>query len=250
MSTTRDTLLELSHFLGEEKRQLAILGEGNTSARIDEHTFLVKASGSCLQTLTSEDLVACRFDSLLPMLDQDMMSDQAIEGLLLASRVDPSAKKPSVETLFHAYLLSLEGVHFVGHTHSIAVNQILCSPRASQFATRKLFPDEIVCCGARSVLIPYTDPGLSLSKSIRLATDTYLDDFGCAPRVILLENHGIITLGKTSGAVKAAMLMAHKAAEIFVGAAALGGPTFMSAEDVDRISNRTDEHYRQRALKL
>ena len=250
MSTTRDTLLELSHFLGEEKRQLAILGEGNTSARIDEHTFLVKASGSCLQTLTSEDLVACRFDSLLPMLDQETMSDQAIEGLLLASRVDLSAKRPSVETLFHAYLLSLEGVHFVGHTHSIAVNQILCSPRASQFATRKLFPDEIVCCGARSVLIPYTDPGLSLSKSIRLATDTYLDDFGCAPRVILLENHGIITLGKTSGAVKAAMLMAHKAAEIFVGAALLGGPTFMSAEDVDRISNRTDEHYRQRALKL
>ena len=250
MSTTRDTLLELSHFLGEENRHLAILGEGNTSARVDEHTFLVKASGSCLQTLTNDDLVACRFDSLLPMLDQDTMSDQVIEDLLLASRVDVSAKKPSVETLFHAYLLSLEGVHFVGHTHSIAVNQILCSPRASQFATRKLFPDEIVCCGARSVLIPYTDPGLSLSKSIRLATDTYLDDFGCAPRVILLENHGIITLGKTSGAVKAAMLMAHKAAEIFVGAAALGGPTFMSAEDVDRISNRTDEHYRQRALKL
>jgi rhamnose utilization protein RhaD (predicted bifunctional aldolase and dehydrogenase) len=100
------------------------------------------------------------------------------------------------------------------------------------------------------VLIPYTDPGLSLSKSIRLATDTYLDSYGCAPRVILLENHGLITLGKTSGAVKAAMLMAHKAAQIFVGAAALGGPTFMSAEDVDRISNRTDEHYRQRALKL
>ena len=250
MSATRDTLLELSHFLGEERRQLAILGEGNTSARVDEHTFLVKASGSCLQTLTSEDLVACRFDSLLPMLDQDTMSDQVIEDLLLASRVDVSAKKPSVETLFHAYLLSLEGVHFVGHTHSIAVNQILCSPSASQFATRKLFPDEIVCCGAHSVLIPYTDPGLSLSKSIRLATDTYLDSYGCAPRVILLENHGLITLGKTSGAVKAAMLMAHKAAQIFVGAAALGGPTFMSAEDVDRISNRTDEHYRQRALKL
>ncbi len=250
MSTTRGRLLELSHFLGEENRRLAILGEGNTSARVDEHTFLVKASGSCLQTLTDEDLVACRFDSLLPMLDQDTMSDQMIEDSLLASRIDTSAKKPSVETLFHAYLLSLEGVHFVGHTHSIAVNQILCSPLANQFATQKLFPDEIVCCGARSVLIPYTDPGLSLSKSIRHATDTYVQDFGCVPRVILLENHGIITLGKTSGAVKAAMLMAQKAAEIFVGAAALGGPTFMSAEDVDRISNRTDEHYRQRALKL
>ncbi|HBK72858.1 MAG TPA: aldolase, partial [Planctomycetaceae bacterium] len=33
-ATTLETLLELSHFLGEEKRQLAILGEGNTSAQV------------------------------------------------------------------------------------------------------------------------------------------------------------------------------------------------------------------------
>jgi len=248
-TTTLETLLELSHFLGEEKRQLAILGEGNTSAQVDDQTFLVKASGSCLQTLAKDDLVACRFDALLPMLDQDEMSDQAIEESLMASRVDASAKKPSVETLFHAYLLSLEDVHFIGHTHSIAVNQILCSPFASQFATRKLFPDEIVCCGARSLLIPYTDPGLTLSKSIRGETDLFLKENGCAPRVILLENHGIITLGKTAGAVKAAMLMAQKAAAIFVGAAALGGPVFMSPEDVRRIASRADEHYRQCALK-
>ena len=51
-ATTLETVLELSHFLGDEKRQLAILGEGNTSAQVDESTFLVKASGSCLQTLS------------------------------------------------------------------------------------------------------------------------------------------------------------------------------------------------------
>ncbi len=44
--------------------------------------------------------------------------------------------------------------------------------------------------------------------------------------------------------------MAHKSAEIFVGATALGGPVFMSDEQVHRIANRIDEHYRQRALKL
>ena len=126
MSTTQDTLLELSHFLGEEKRQLAILGEGNTSARIDEHTFLVKASGSCLQTLTSEDLVACRFDSLLPMLDQDTMSDQVIEDLLLASRVDVSAKKPSVETLFHALTLKMNFTE--SHTLAVVIMIILIWP--------------------------------------------------------------------------------------------------------------------------
>ena len=78
MSTqTLQDLLDLSHFLGDEKRKLAILGEGNTSARVDNDTFLVKASGSCLETLGEDDLVACRFDALLPMLEENDLSDQA-----------------------------------------------------------------------------------------------------------------------------------------------------------------------------
>lgn len=240
----------MSQFLGQENLHLAILGEGNTSAKIDDETFLVKASGSCLETLSEDDAVVCKFDALLPMLDLDDIGDQEIEVRLLACRADSGAKKPSVETLFHAYLLSLPGVEFVGHTHSIAVNQVLCSPMVEKFATQRMFPDEIVCCGSQSVLVPYVDPGLKLSQTIREKTQAFVNEFGTPPRVILLQNHGLITIGKTPGAVKAAMLMAHKAAEIFVGAAALGGPVFMSDADVDRIANRTDEHYRQRALKL
>ncbi|GAA5508175.1 MULTISPECIES: class II aldolase/adducin family protein [Novipirellula] len=249
-NATLQELISLSQFLGDERRQLAILGEGNTSAKIDDKTFFVKASGSCLETLSEDDLVACHFAPLLEMLGNDELSDQQIEDQLFACRVDPKSKKPSVETLFHAYLLSLPGIEYVGHTHSVTVNQILCSPLAEQFATRKLFPDEIVCCGPQSVLVPYTDPGLKLSQVIREKCQKFIDEFGAPPRVILLQNHGLITLGKTPGAVKAAMLMAHKSAEIFVGAAALGGPTFLEPDDVDRIANRIDEHYRQRALKL
>lgn len=247
---TRDALLALSHELGEPSEHLAILGEGNTSAKIDVDTFWVKASGSCLRTLAPDDVVACRFAPLLQMLDRDDLTDQQIEDELFGCRVDDQSKKPSVETLFHAYLLSLPDVDFVGHTHSIPVNQILCSTLAEKFATCKLFPDEIVCCGAASVFVPYTDPGLMLSKTIRDRTEQFIRKHGALPRVILLQNHGLITLGKSASAVKAAMMMAHKSAEIFVGAAALGGPVFLSEGDVDRIANRIDELYRQRALKL
>ena len=243
-------LLELSHELGAEHRQLAILGEGNTSARCDDETFLVKASGSSLATLKETDLVECRFASLLPMLDRDDLGDPEIEDSLFGSRVDPSARKPSVEALFHAYLLTLPGINFVGHVHSIAVNRILCSPRARDFAERRLFPDEIVCCGGTSVLVPYTDPGLKLSQMIRQGCEAFIERHGTNPRLILLENHGLIALGSTPAAVKAATYMADKAARIFAGAAALGGPVFLDASQVDRIANRTDEHYRQRALDL
>ena len=247
---TQRALIALSHELGAEHRHLAILGEGNTSAKLDGDTFLVKASGSSLGTLSDAGVVACQSAPLLAMLDRADLSDEQIDDALVACQVDPQAKKPSVEALFHAYLLSLPGVQFVGHVHSVAVNQLLCSPRARDFAGRRLFPDEIVCCGAASVFVPYTDPGLPLARVIREETAKLIAERNTIPRVILLENHGVITFGVSPEAVKAALYMADKAARVFVGALAAGGPNFLAPAQVDRIANRLDEHYRQRTLNL
>jgi len=243
-------ILTLSHEIGREDRGLTMLGEGNTSGRASDETFFVKASGTCLGTLKEEDLVECRNAALLPLLERESMTDQEIEAALLAARVDPKAKKPSVEAIFHAYLLSLPGMKFVGHGHATAVNQILCSVRARDFAEHRMFPDEIVCCGVASVYVPYTDPGLKLAQVIRAQVEAYLRRYQRQPRMVLMQNHGIITLGGTWQAVLSGLLMAEKAAKIFVGAAVLGGPIFMNDENVDRIAGRPDEAYRQRALKL
>jgi rhamnose utilization protein RhaD (predicted bifunctional aldolase and dehydrogenase) len=246
-----ERLLKLSHELGREERKLAILGEGNTSTRVSADAFVVKASGSNLATLSPLGVSECRFADLVPLLDRKAMSDVAIDEALFAARVDPQAKKPSVEAIFHAYLLTLPGVNFVGHTHPIAVNQVLCSKHARTFAKRRLFPDEIVCCGVESVFVPYTDPGLKLAQAIRSAVVAYIKRLSRPPRVILLENHGFIALGPAPESVLAATLMGTKAAEIFVGAAAIGGaPRFLTAAQVVRIAGRPDEHYRQRALGL
>ena len=243
-------LIDLSHELGREERDLAILGEGNTSVRLDEETFAVKASGSSLSTLREEDVTVCRFEALLPLLEQTQLSDAQIDQALLDAREDSSAKKPSVEALFHAYLLTLPDVEFVGHTHAIAVNQILCSSRAREFAQSRLFPDEIVCCGVASVFVPYTDPGLKLAQAIYAGCNEFAQNYERRPTVIHLESHGLITLGKTPAAVLAAMLMSEKAARIWVGAAALGGPQTLSAQQIARIAGRPDEHHRQKMLGL
>jgi rhamnose utilization protein RhaD (predicted bifunctional aldolase and dehydrogenase) len=243
-------LLKLSHDLGHEDRGLAILGEGNTSARVDGERFLVKASGSTLATLSESDLTLCSFERILALFDLDSLSDEQVDDYLLNSRLLQSSRKPSVETLFHAWLLTLPGVNFVGHTHSVAVNQILCSPRAEEFAKKRLFPDEIVCCGSASVFINYTDPGIELARAMRSEVEKFMSQRGELPRVILIENHGIITLGATPQEVLAAMLMADKAARIFSGAAALGGPKFLSESQVKRISMRPDEKYRRETLRI
>jgi len=250
LPTPLPSLLRLSHGLGRPDQPLAILGEGNTSARSGAETFLVKASGTNLGSLRAEDAVECRTAALLALLDETNLADAEIDAALLAARVDAGAKKPSVEALFHAYFLSLPGIEFAGHTHAPAVNGILCSPRAREFAEKRVFPDEIVCCDVASVFVPYTDPGLKLAQAVRRETEVFIQNHGRPPRVVLLENHGIITLGRTVEAVLAAMFMAEKAATIWVNASGLGGPTFLTPETVQRIAGRPDEEARRRVLKM
>jgi rhamnose utilization protein RhaD (predicted bifunctional aldolase and dehydrogenase) len=243
-----DRLLELSREFGQ--RAWTILGEGNTSGRIDEKVFTVKASGSSLGTLTEIELTDCYFDRLLPLLDRPETTEQEIEDHLWASRVSKVALKPSVETFFHAYLLTLPGVNFVGHTHPISVNQILCSPMSQSFARERRFPDEVVCCGPVSLLIAYEDPGLALARRIRREIGDFLREHRKLPKVILLANHGVITMGPSVDSVRVAMAMTAKAAEIFVGAQSLGGNLAMPPAEVSRIENRLDEEYRRKMLRV
>lgn len=228
---------------------MAILAEGNASVRTATG-FLVKASGRQLGALAADDLVACRREPLLELFQSESPGDESVHAALMACREDAGAPKPSVEAMFHAWLLGLPGVQWVGHAHPIGANRVLCSPRAPEFATRRMFPDEVVCCGEESVLVPYTDPGLALAIAIRKRTEKHIGKHGAPPRVILLANHGVITLGATPQAVMAAMLMTEKAADIFLGAALLGGPNYLSGTEVRRISGRPDEHHRRSALNI
>jgi rhamnose utilization protein RhaD (predicted bifunctional aldolase and dehydrogenase) len=243
-------LLRLSHELGNPLWSLAILGEGNTSTRLDDQTFLVKGSGSCLGTLKAEEVVECRFADIHALLAKPKLSDAEVDAALLEARVDKTSRKPSVEALFHGYFLSLPDVEFVGHTHAPAVTGILCSRRAKEFARKRIFPDEIVCCDVESVLVPYTDPGLVLARAVREATEEFRQRRGRVPRVVLVQNHGIITLGRTADGVLAAMLMAEKTARIWTAAANLGGPNFLTLPQVARIAGRPDEAYRRKVLKV
>lgn len=241
-------LIALAHELGREERQLAILGEGNVSAKLSASQFAIKASGCALATLTEGDVTVCDTAQVLAILEARELTDEQIEQRLLAARVDARARKPSLEATFHAWLLSLPGIAFVAHCHSLAANQVLCSPRAADWADFRMFPDEIVYCGAKSVFVPYTDPGLPLAREIAKRTRKFQETYREVPRLILLQNHGIIAIGATMQTVLACTIMANKAAAIFAGAAAAGGPIFLSPKEVKRIATRRDELHRQKAL--
>jgi len=248
-----EELLGLSHDLGAPDRGWAILGEGNTSARIDQDTFLVKASGSQLSQLREDQLVAVHFAPLAAALASgETLDDAATRKLLTDSCVREGVKTPSVETLFHADLLSLPGVSFIGHTHVTSINSLLCSDNGWALMQQggRLFPDEIVVCGIAPCCVPYTDPGLALARAIHDAVRKFSDDYGTPPKTIYLQNHGFIALGATAREVHSITMMADKAAQVLLGAIAAGSPRFLSDAAVSRIATRPDEHVRQRELGL
>lgn len=238
-------LVAMSNDLAREERRCVIIGEGNTSIRIDNETFYVKASGRSLHGITADGFVAVRFDPILHLLDVEGDST-ALQDAMNAARVDPQATlRPSVEVTFHALLLHECGVQVIAHSHPVVVNQILCSPRAADFAYRRMFPDEIVLCGPRSLLVPYVDPGVPLARILRDEVRQFMDLEGEPPKVILLHNHGLIALAQTPTEALNITAMAVKAAEIFMGAALLGGPVFLTDADVQHIYQRPDEIYRR-----
>lgn len=245
-NTVLDSLIALSRDIGRPERELAILGEGNTSADAGDGTFWVKASGSQLALIDAAGFSRVRLAPMLELLDAPQLSDAQVSDGLRAALVDPAARKPSVETFMHA--LCLAEASWVVHCHPIAANQILCSRLGAEPFLRQIFPDVIVVCGAMPAVVPYVDPGFALAQAVRAELRRYRAAYGIPPRLLLLENHGILALGQTAAEALNITLMADKWARILVGTYALGGPRFMSKDDVTRIASRLDEHERRRRL--
>lgn len=242
-------LVDLSRHLAQPEYDYVILAEGNTSARQDERTFWVKASGREMNGIGPDGFVGVYFDRVLAVIDTPGLTDIEVKEALTAAKVDPTAPgHPSVETFLHALCLQLPGVNFVGHTHPTAVNAITCSTAFASALNGRLFPDEIVVCGVAPVLVPYVDPGLPLARAVRDSLNAYIETYGERPKSIYMQNHGFIALAPTARQVENITAMAMKAARVLVGAYSLGGPNFMTPQNVARIHTRPDEHYRQRQL--
>jgi len=242
-------LVALSNHLGRPELDYAIMGEGNTSARVDGSSFYVKVSGSELRTATEKSFVRCSMERVLALMDVPDLDDKKTKEGLVAAKVDPADPgHPSIEALLHALCLRLPGIDFVGHTHPVAINAITCSVNFEAAFAGRLFPDEIVVCGIAPVLVPYTDPGIPLALEVGARLSTHLEEYGEPPRVVIIQNHGLIALGRTPQQVEDITRMEVKVARILLGTYSAGGPRFMTQHDVDRIHTRPDELYRKQKL--
>jgi len=243
-------LVALSRAVGRREEDCAILGEGNTSARADETSFWVKASGTNLAAIEEDGFVRVTFAGVLRLLELSAPDAKTIQAAYEEAKVDKAQKRrPSVETLFHAVCLSLPGVSYVAHTHPAPVNMLCCSVSFPESLKGRMYPDEVVWLGVDSVFIPYVDPGVELAKELRRATEAYMERNHETPKVIFMQNHGLVALGATRMAAESTTLTAVKAARVRLGAMSAGGIRLLPESEVRRIAGRPDEAYRIKAAE-
>ena len=75
-----DQLVEMTRLLGQPQLNYVIIGEGNTSYRVDAETFWIKASGQGMNGISAEGFVQVKFAPILDLLEQQMTDCGAASG--------------------------------------------------------------------------------------------------------------------------------------------------------------------------
>jgi L-ribulose-5-phosphate 4-epimerase len=190
---------------------------GNVSARVPgEDLFVIKPSGVSYDELTPDSMVVCDLDGEL------------VDGVF----------SPSSDTAAHAYVYRhMPDVGGVVHTHST-------------YATAWAARGEPVPCvltamadefGAEIPIGPFALIGNDdIGKGI-VATLS-----GHRSPAVLMQSHGVFTIGKTArAAVKAAVMCEDVARTVHI-ARQLGEPLPIAQSDIDKLYDRYQNVYGQR----
>ena len=89
-------------------------------------------------------------------------------------------------------------------------------------------------------------PGVVLAREVRARLAAHAREWGM-PRVIYLQNHGLVVLGSSAGQALQLTEMADKVSRVVAAALALGNVVPMTDESAERIDTRDDEQIRRTA---
>ncbi|GIH47176.1 L-ribulose 5-phosphate 4-epimerase [Microbispora rosea] len=197
---------------------LVVWTAGNVSGRVPgEDLFVIKPSGVSYDDLTPESIVVCDLDGNL------------VEGDL----------SPSSDTAAHAYVYrNMPEVNGVVHTHSTYASAWAARGEAIPCVLTAM-ADEF---GGEIPLGPFALIGNDdIGKGI-VATLT-----GHRSPAVLMQNHGVFTIGESpKAAVKAAVMCEDVARTVHVSRQ-LGEPLPIAQGDIDRLYDRYQNVYGQRS---
>eukprot|EP00920_Eleutheroschizon_duboscqi_P043948 GHVT01104774.1.p2 GENE.GHVT01104774.1~~GHVT01104774.1.p2 ORF type:complete len:226 (+),score=51.02 GHVT01104774.1:3-680(+) len=198
------------------KNGLVTWTSGNISARAGNHMVL-KPSGVTFEDLTPESMVVTDLDA------------NVVEGKF----------SPSSDTATHAYIYRhLPDVGGIAHTHS---------PYATAWAANAREIPCILTAMADEFGGPIPCGGFALIGGEEIGAEVVRVLRGHRSPAIILQNHGVFTVGPTpKAALKAAVMCEDVARTVFL-AFQLGAVQLIAQEHIDRFYDRYTNVYGQRS---
>jgi len=195
--------------------------------------LMVSRRGAYLTALTAGDMVEMDLVKTTELMSLDAVSDEDLAEV----QVGATTLRPALDAILFAYLFSLDDTKYAVHVQPVEINQIIGSPRARQFAERRTIAHEVISRGVSSLLVTYADPGVPLAKEVKRKLALWRDRYKVMPRLLLIQNHGMIVMGNSQEEILRVAEMTLKSAQIFIGAAVMGGPAFLTPDNVLHLEN-------------
>ncbi len=218
----------------------AVAGEGNTSARSSSGTrFWIKRSGCAFADVGPKDFV--EMDVALAAGDLERPEEAIVHR-------EDERFRPSIEVPMHASIYAFQDrANFVVHTHPPCTLAGCCTEDVEDFFLPQ-FPDSVVYLGVPErnwAFLEYASPGPGIAGLLRGALGELSGDL----RVVILGNHGAMTIGETAAEALARTEMLEKASYVRLMSAITGKATTLAQKDIQFLENMEAEKYRQRVLK-
>jgi Uncharacterized conserved protein len=154
-------LVERSNRIGDDP-SLVVYGGGNTSAKgvivdhlgREQQVMWVKGSGANMRGSVLSDYPGLRLAELTALRDREEMSDEEMTDLVTRALLDPSSRRPSIETLLHAFLPFTH----IDHVHADAICALTNHAEGKKVTLEAL--------GEGFAYVDWLRPGFELSKIV------------------------------------------------------------------------------------
>jgi rhamnulose-1-phosphate aldolase/alcohol dehydrogenase len=179
-------LVERSNRIGDDS-SLVVYGGGNTSAKgtivdhlgREQQVMWVKGSGADMRGSIVSDYPGLRLGELTALREYQQMSDEEMTDLVTRALLDPASRRPSIETLLHAFLPFTH----IDHVHADAICALTNHTEGRKVTLEAL--------GEGFAYVDWMRPGFELSKIV--------GDLSHYEGVVL-AHHGLITWADSSDA--------------------------------------------------
>lgn len=179
-----EELVARSQKLGADQ-SLVVFGGGNTSSKgeITDHlgrlkaVLWVKGSGADMQHAIAKDYPALYLDELRELAKFDDLDDDTMVDYVTRALVDPTSRRPSIETLLHAFLPAKH----IDHVHADAICALTNHPKGEKAVKDAL--------GDGFAYVDWKRPGFELSKIVGALKDY---------EGVVLAHHGLVVWDEDS----------------------------------------------------